>query len=166
MMRKKTALIVAGCLLLCLVVLREIGVIDANLYRSTLSATQTAVIGQTSRGEEKHFSYHLTIKQKNKTLDSHSHSYNNLPPIEIEATLEEPVYSGNCTLPFMKNFRMKYVCEFTTATSPTERTVHGKIDGEVTAKIQGLCSRRKARALAFEEAKKQVASYLQQQLDL
>jgi hypothetical protein len=166
MMRKRRALIVIGCLLLCFVVLREIGVVDTNLYKSTLSASQTAVIAQTSRGEEKHFSYHLAIKHENEMVDNHSHSYNNLPPIEIEATLEEPVYSGNCTLPFMKNFRMTYLCTFTTVKSPTERLVHGKINGEVTARIHGLCSRRKARELAFEEAKRQVVSYLQQQLNL
>ena len=166
MTRKKIALIVIGCVVLCLVVLRESGVVDANLYKSTLSTTQTAVIAQTNRGEEKHFSYHLALRHKNATLDEHLHSYNNLPPIEIEATLEEPFYSGNCSLPFTKNFRMTYLCKFTTVKSPTDRTVHGKIDGEVTAKIHGLCSRRKARELAFEEAKKQVVSYLQQQLDL
>jgi hypothetical protein len=166
MTKKRIALIVAGCLFLCLVVLREIGVIDVNLYRSALAATQTATMGQTTRGEEKHFSYHLAVKSQNETLGSYFHSYNNLPPIEVEATLEEPVYSGNYFLPFAKTFRMTYSCTFSTTTSPSEHAVNGKIQGEVTAKIRGLCSCRKARELAFEEAKKQVLSYLQNQLNL
>ena len=108
MTKKRIALIGVGCLFLCLVVLREIGVIDVNLYRSALAVSQTATMGQTTRGAENHFSYHLAVKSQNETLGSYFHSYNNLPPIEVEATLEEPVYSGNYLLPFAKTFRMTF----------------------------------------------------------
>jgi len=116
-------------------------------------------------GHEKHFSYHLTVKHKNETLHNHTYLYNNLPLIEIEATLEDPVYSGNCVWPLVKNFKMTYQCKFTTTKSPSGHTVNGQIEGEVTARIHGLCSRRKAKELAFEEAKKQIASYFQEQLN-
>src|SRR5215467_2672828 len=106
MNRKKIAILVIGSVLLGLAVLRETGVVDANLYKSNLTASQSATKGDTYSGAEKHFSYHLTIKHKNQTLQSQTFSYNNLLPIEIEATLDDPVYSGNCILPLIKNFKM------------------------------------------------------------
>lgn len=131
-----------------------------------MSSSQSTSKSQTNPGKEKHFSYHLAIKYKNMTLHSHTHLYNNLPTIEIEATLEEPVYSGNIALPLIKNFKMTYQCKFTTIKSTSGHTVDGKIEGKVTAKIHGLCSHRKAKDLAFEEAKKKIASYFQKQLNL
>jgi len=166
MKRKKLALLVICCLLLSFVVLREIGVVDVNLYKSILSASQSASMDQSGPSQEKHFSYHLTIKYKNKILHNDTHLYNNLPPIEIEATLEEPVYSGNCVLPLVKTFKMTYQCEFITTKSSSGRTVEGTVEGEVTAKVHGLCSRRKAKELTFEEAKKQIVSYFQKQLNV
>jgi hypothetical protein len=166
MKRKKIVILVIGCVLLGLVGLRETGVVDANLYKSKLSTLQSATEGETYLGEEKHFSYHLIIKRKNQTLHSQIYSYNNQLPIEIEATLEEPVYSGNCGLPLSKDFKMAYQCEFTTMEPLSEHTIKGKIQGEVTAVIYGLCSRRKAKELAFEEAKKQIISYFQNQPNL
>jgi len=166
MKRKKLALLVIGCVVLCLAVLREIGVVDVNLYRSALSTSQSSSKSQVRSGQEESFSFHLTLKHKNETLLNHSHSYNGLPPIEIEATLADPVYSGNCVLPLAKNFKLAYQCEFTTTKSPSGHEVNGKIEGQVTATIHGLCSRKKAKELAFDEAKKQIASYFQKQLNL
>ena len=166
MKRKKLTLLVIGCVLLCLVVLREIGVVDVNLYKSILSTSQSSTKSQTNPGENKHFSYHLIVKHKLETLFRHTYMYDNLPPIEIEATQEAPVYSGNYVLPFVKNFKMTYQCEFTTTKSPSGHTVEGQLKGEVTAKVHGFCSRMKAKELAFEEAKKQIASYFQTQLNL
>lgn len=158
MKRKNVALKILVGLVLCLI-LREFGLIDASFYRSNLSSTRSQTT-QSNRGQSnvggKHFSFNLTIKHHNQKLDSLSHSYNSLPPLEIEATLEEPVYSGTTALPLVKNFTMTYQCKFTTLTSPNEQSVSGTIEGKVTAKIQGLCSRKKARELAFEEAKKQI----------
>jgi len=108
----------------------------------------------------------VAIEYKNKTLHSHTHSYHNAPTIEIEATLEEPVYSGNNALPLVKNFMMTYHCGFTTVKSPSGHRVNGQIEGEVTAKVYGLCSHKKAKELASEEARKNIASYFQQQLNL
>src|SRR5215469_4477062 len=161
MKRKKIAILVIGSVLLGVAVLRETGAIDASVYKSNLSVSQTTTKSDTYSGDEKHFSYHLTIKHTNQTLQSQTYSYNNLLPIEIEATLEDPVYSGNCILPLIKNFKMAYQCEFTTVGPSSEHKIKGKIQGEVTAVIHGLCSRRKAKELAFEEAKKQIISYFQ-----
>jgi hypothetical protein len=96
-----------------------------------------------------------------KTLANSTHSYNNLPPIEIEAVLDEPIYSGNYVLPLVKNFKMTYLCKFTTTKSSSGHEVEGKIKGEVEGKIRGYCSRRKAKELVFAEAEKQITSYFQ-----
>jgi hypothetical protein len=162
MKRKKAALLIIGCLIICLIVLRESGAIDASSYKSALSISQTSTVSRTGPGEGNHFSYHVVVMHNGQTLYGRTHfSQDNLPPIEIEATLGEPVYSGNCALPLMKNFKMAYQCEFKTVKSPGGTAVAGKIEGEVTAAIYGPCSRRKARALAFEDAKEQVISCFQ-----
>lgn len=174
MNRKETALLIIGCVLLCLIVLRESGVINASLYKSALTVSQTATTGQSHSGEKNHLSYHLVLRYKNETLDDLTYKNETLddlthssdhPPIEIEATLGEPVYSGNSALPLVKNFKMTYECPFKTVKSPGGNAVTGKIKGEVTVTIHGFCSRREARKMAFEEAKKEVNHYLQN-LDL
>ena len=158
-------LLVIGCAILCLEGLREFGVLDVNLYKSALSASQSATIAQSYTGEESHFSYHLTVNYRNAPLYADMHSYNNdVSPIEIAATFDEPVYSGNSLLPLAKDFKMTYQCKFTSAKSPGGRNVHGQIGGEVKAQIYGLCSRRKARELAFSEARQEIISYFQKQL--
>ncbi|GAB6091651.1 hypothetical protein [Spirochaeta dissipatitropha] len=160
MNKKKLSLIAIGCVLLCLVVLREIGVVDLNLYISTLSTSQVATRYNTYPEQEQQFSYQLIVTQNNETLFDYTHIYNNQPPIQINGVLDEPIYSGNFVLPLVKNFRMTYQCEFNTTNSPDGHTVSGKIEGEVTAEIFGFCSRRKAKELAFEKVMKQMISVL------
>lgn len=163
MKRKKLflALIVICGLLLGLGVLREVGVVDAAWYKSKMSTSQFTSKAQSG---PKELSYRLTIKHRDETLQNLSHSSNGRPPIDIEATLDEPVYSGNAGMPLVKNFKMKYQCTFKTPNPVDQQDVSGKIEGEVTAAIHGLCSRRKARELAFAEAKKQIMEYFQKQL--
>ena len=151
-MKKKRVLIIVGCLLACLLVLREFGIVDANLYTSKISASQSSSIRATHHGEEKSFSYQLTVKYQGETLTNLQHNYNDLPSIDIEATLAEPVYSGNYLLPIVKHFKMTYQCEFATTNATSTHTVQGKIEGKVVANIDGFCSRLKAKELALEEA--------------
>lgn len=55
---------------------------------------------------------------------------------------------------------MTYRCTFTTTESPDGHEIEGTIKGKVEAAIHGYCSRIKAKELAFEQAEKQIASYL------
>lgn len=165
MKSRKWGLLIAGALILCFVVLREIGVIDVNWYKSMLSASQKVSLSEQYSGHQKHFSYDLTIQYKSQTLKRHSHAYDNQPPIEIKAVIEEPVYSGSYVWPLVKNFTMTYRCTFDTTNSQGGRKVAGKIEGEIKATVHGLCSQRKAKELAFGEAKNQIVTYLQTQLD-
>lgn len=161
-MKKKRILLIIGGVLVCLLILRETGVLDINLYHSAMTSSQSATKSQTNPGEEKRFSYHVVVNHKTQGVSGQMFHYDNLPPIEIEATLEDPVYSGNFVLPFVKNFEMTYQCEFTTTKSPSGHEVEGQIKGQVSAKIYGFCTRAKAKELAFEQATKQITSYFQQ----
>jgi len=160
-----TGSVLAG-LVVCVLVLREAGILDVHLYKSALSASQFASKSDINPGPEKHFSYTLTIKRGSQVLERSVHTWDNLPQMEIEAVIEEPVYSGSYSLPFVKSFTMTYRCTFDTTSSPTARKISGEIKGEVKATFHGLCTTGKAKELAFGEAKKQVASYLRQQLDM
>lgn len=162
----RRVLLIICCVLLCLVILREIGIVDVHLYKSVLLASQSATKTHLHTGQEKQVSYHLTVKHRRETFHTHTHSYNNLPPIEIEAVLEEPVYSGNFSLPLIKNFKMPYLCAYETTNSPSGSQISGRIEGEVNVSIRGFCSRRKAKEVALQEAKKQITSYFQKQFNL
>ncbi len=161
MKRKKRVVLVLGGIILLLAALREIGVVDVHLHKSMLSASQFSTMGQSNSANEENFSYHMDLKYQEKTIHTFAHSAGKLPPIEIEAILEEPVYSGNSALPLFKNFKMTYECNYSTIKTSSGHTVQGEIEGEVVAKIYGFCSRRKAKELAFEKAKEQIADYLQ-----
>ena len=161
MKRNKQILLIIVGIFLCLFVLREIGIFDLHLYKSRMSSSHSSTLSQVKPGKEEHFSYHVTLKYSGETLDNYIHSYNNLPPTEIEAVLDEPLYSGNYVLPLVKNFKMTYLCKITTMKSLNGYKAEGKIEGEVEGRIHGLCSQRKAKELAVAEAKKQIASYFQ-----
>ena len=161
MKRGKRILLIVLCVLLCLFVLREIGIVDVNLYKSRLSNKYSHTKNHVNLGQEKHFSYHVTLKQGSEIIGNYQHSYDNLPQVEIEAVLDEPIYSGNYALPFVKNFKMTYLCNFTTMKSAGGHEIKGQIKGEVEGEIRGFCSRRKAKELAFEKAKKQMTDFCQ-----
>lgn len=163
MKRKKLSLVIICALLLCLAALREIGIFDVHLYKSFISTSQSFTKSHANIGQEEKFSYHLEVKHNQKILHSYMHTHGNLPKIEIEAVIKEPVYTGNVAMPLIKQFNMTYLCEFTTKESTGRHTVNGKIEGKVAAKIRGLCSRKKAKELAFNEAIKNIISYFQDQ---
>lgn len=148
-----------------IVVFRESGILDINLYGSVISSSNKLTKKLTTPGKETRFSYNLTIKHGNEIIASHCHIYDSLPPIEILAIISEPVYSGNYYWPLVKVFKMKYQCEFAGSKDPTGFIVAGNISGEVNARLNGFCSRNKAKALALEEARKQIIISLQNSLN-
>ncbi len=166
-MTKKRVLIVLSGLLILLFILREVGILNVNLYTSAISASQKASMSHShaSSEEEGAFSYHLTVKHGKDTLFEHTLTHDGMPPIEIKVVLDEPEYSGNYVAPLFKNFTMPYHCTFSTPDSKGNHEIDGKIDGEVNARIRGLCSRAKAKQLAFDYAKDQITEYLTKQLN-
>ncbi|MFA6715520.1 MAG: hypothetical protein WCS27_09090 [Victivallaceae bacterium] len=162
---KKKILFIVGCVFVLSIILREIGIFDFNFYSFQMSSTQSSQKNQTNMGKKKGFSYHLVVKYKSETILNYTHLYTGThPPIEIKANLAEPVYSGNYALPFVKNFQITYQCNFASVKSSQNQTIKGKVEGTVTARIRGFCSRIKAKELAMNEAKKRIKSYFQTQL--
>lgn len=107
----------------------------------------------------------MVVKYKSETIFKHTHIYDGMhPPIEIEAELQDPLYSGYYALPLFKDFQMTYRCDFSSVKSSQTSTIKGKVAGKITARIHGFCSRAKAKKLALKEAKKQIKSYFQTQL--
>ncbi len=152
-------LLIVCCLLWFLIILRGLGIVDINFYQSMLSSQYSASKSQVNPGKEKNFSYHVTLKYKDKTLDSHFHLYDTNSPVEILAELDKVSYSGNYFLPLIKNFKMTYLCNIKTLESSNKNKVVGKIEGVVEGKIFGFCSRAKAKEIVFNEAKKNITSY-------
>ena len=164
--KKKKILLIIGCAFLCLVVLREFGILDVNLHKSLFSTSQFVIKRYENAGEKtKHFSYSVTVKHQNEIVFTHTQIHDNLPPIEVEVIINKPVYQGNFFMPLIKDFKMSYLGEYKTTDSPNGYGLNGEIKGDVTAKILGLCSRKKAKDLAFNEAKKQIESYFQSQFN-
>jgi len=165
---QKPILLVIFSIIALLFVLREFGIWNANLYKSNLSVEQSAhKTQQTKSGDDKYFSYHLVIKDSSQTIFETTHYYETNKPIDIVAILDAPVYSGNYKLPFVKSFEMSYACSFSTHTnSPSDRRIEGKVEGNVDTNIRGLCSRQKAKQIAYEKAKDQIQSYFKNQMNL
>lgn len=164
-MKRKPILIAIVLLLLTLVILRETGILGINFYRSELKTKHTALQTVEQQGDTRPISYHLTVKYRNKTFFESTHTSDNPSPVEVEAMLEEPTYTGNTWLPFSKNFEMVYLCTFTATKAPAELKAEGKIEGKVTATIRGLCSRAQARDLTLQEAKNYIQSYFQKEFN-
>jgi len=130
-----------------------------------MSSSQHASKNYESSGDESNFSYYLVMKHNDETIHSHTHIYNDKPQITIVAALEEPVYSGNYYLPFVKNFKMTYQCVYKTTKSESGQSVQGEIGGEISAEFSGLCTRKKAKELVFDHARKNVKKYLKDNLN-
>ena len=161
MKKGKWILLIIVGLLLCLMILREAGIIHVNVYKSMFSSSHSSSKSRVNIGQQEGFSYHVTLKCADQIIGDYMHTYNNLPPIEIEAVLDEPVYSGSYAVPLVKHIKMTYQCSYKTTRSSDGREVDGQIKGQVEGRIDGFCSRNYAKQLAFNQAKKQIATYLQ-----
>jgi hypothetical protein len=158
----KLVLILLG--VFCFVVLRSWGV-DLKLYKAALVASQqTSRTDVTPAGQEKNYSYRVSLKCGHRMLGDYWHRNTNAPMIYIEAVMDEPVYSGNYYMPFVKNFTMSYTCTFATAMSFSGRKVEGTIKGTIAASVYGLCGQRLAKRLAFNRAVEGIMSHFRKDL--
>lgn len=157
-MRKK--IIITFSLILCVVViLRQVGLLDINLYKSQIGTNQSIITSKGTDSKEK-YSFHMVFKNQDKILGEHIYDDGKSLPINIESNLLEVNYSGNYRLPFFKSFKVKYKCDIRTLNSTSDVNVSGKIEGEINAKFIGLCSVRKVKAVILEEITKSVMNGL------
>ncbi len=154
---KRTCVAVALIVVLLLAA-REIGWLDFNLHTSNITATHTAGLNRSQLRDEDSFSYNFSLLQGGEVLYTYNYTVHGSAPMIIDAVLETPVYTGNTGMPFIKDFKMEYVCDFSTVNSPNESSLSGSFSGTVNARILGLCSRRTARQLALDSATKYIQS--------
>ena len=145
-----------------LIALRLVGIIDFNLYRSSINSNQTASMAYS----EKKATYRIEFEYNDKNIDTHMIMNDNQELVPVIVKIEEYNFSGNYFMPFYKAFTTTYKCKFKTVNMNTdnvfteENQISGEIEGTVISEIKGICSIKKAKNLAIEEAISSMKSYV------
>lgn len=139
------------------VILRQVGLLDINFYKSWIGTNQRIVTGKRYSNSNKSFSFNLVLKNQDEILAQHLNvDGESSPSVDIECRLEEILYSGNYRLPLYKTFKVKYKCEITTVKSVSNISANGTIEGDINARIIGLCSTKKVRDIIRKEITKSI----------
>lgn len=153
-MKKKVVIIIA--VIICIIViLRQIGWLDLNLYKSEIGINQSIATSK-NIGSSESYSFNLTLKHQESILGIYTYEDGKTPKTSIECRIGDITYSGNYRLPFYKVFKVNYKCDTVTVESVSDVNVHGTVQGEINAKIIGLCSVRKVKEIVFNEITKSV----------
>ena len=161
---KKKIIIVVAFVIGITIILRQIGWLDINLYKSEFGNNQSLYTSKKNIDTKESFSFNLAFKNQDKILAQLIYDDSKSSPISIECKLEEMVYSGNYRLPFYKVFKVKYKCDITTVKSDLDKNVEGKVEGDINAKIIGLCSTKKVKDVIIKEITKSVMDVLPRHL--
>lgn len=157
---KKKIIIVAAFIFGITIIFRQVGWFDINLYKSELGNTQSIYTSKKNIGTKESFSYILTLRNQDKILTQHIYDDGKSPRISIECKLEEMNYSGNYRLPFYKVFKVEYKCNIITVEPDSGKSVKGKVEGDINAKIIGLCNTKKVKDIVLKEITKSVMNIL------
>jgi hypothetical protein len=160
MTRTRIILLIIALVVVLLLVARETGVVRLNASVNAFNTSQSAHHTRTHAGEAQPLSYDITLTRAGKTWMEHRRIILGSPRVHIDGELTDITYTGNDWLPLYKSFTMTYQCDFTTPADEESHTVKGSISGEVQARLTGPTTRREARRLALEEAKKQIREYI------
>jgi hypothetical protein len=152
--KKRRILLLILILVLLLNVLRLVGIIDFNLYRSSINSNQTASIANST----KLGTYRIEFEYNNKIIYTHNIIKDNQESIPVVVEIEEYNFTGNYYMPFFKKFTTTYKCTFKTSNMSSgnaftgENQIRGEVEGTVISEIKGICSIKKAKDLAIEKA--------------
>jgi hypothetical protein len=146
-------------LLVTVIGLRLAGVFNFDIYKASFETAHSAQSSFTPGDEDKTANYHFTVQYDGESLSDHILRHGAGPMLEVTATVDEPTVSGGMSQPFVKHFSMEVPCHFSSPDTPGQPRFKGNAKVVVKAKIHGLCSARKARELAFAEAKKTLGTY-------
>ncbi len=143
---------------------REVGLLGLNFHKTDTDASLTF-----SRHTERNgapdgpISFRARILRGERLWLEHTRVILRAPRIEIEGQLDDVTFIGNDWLPFMKSFTLEYSGGLATVASGEESPIQftGTIEGSLTVRIRGFCSRREARRLALEDARERVQKALQ-----
>lgn len=161
--KKRRILLLILIFVLLLIVLHLVGVIDFNLYKSSINLNQTASIGNTKKSGK----YRIEFEYNNKKIYTHiimNNSNQELVPVIVK--IEEYNFTGNYFMPFYKKFTTTYKCTFKTSNMSTdsvftqENQISGEVEGTVVSEIKGICSIKKAKNLAIEKAVNSMKNYV------
>jgi hypothetical protein len=143
---------------------REVGLLGLNFHKIDTDASLTLSHHTERNGTpEGPLSFRARILRGERLWLEHTRVILRAPRIEIEGQLDEVTFTGNDWLPFMKNFTLEYSGDLATV-APTEESpiqFAGTIEGSLTMRIRGFCSRREARRLALDGARERVQKALQ-----
>ncbi|MCB2290883.1 hypothetical protein LGK97_14140 [Clostridium sp. CS001] len=160
--KKRRILLLILIFILLLIVLRLVGVIDFNLYSSSINSNQTASIANSKKTGK----YRIEFEYNNKNIYTHIIMNDNQELVSVIVKIEEYNFTGNYFMPFYKKFTTTYECTFKTSNMNTdnifteENQISGKIEGAVVSEIKGICSIKKAKNLAIEKAVNSMKAYV------
>jgi len=152
MKKKHKIVLVAVLIIIVSLVMREMGIIDFNLYKSQSNAKYTQTMAK--RGDTSgSFTVVINWRREGQEPDAANENV-------ITANLTELKVAGNTWLPFYKNAKTSYRFDYNTLTG----NIKGNLKGEVTMRVLGMCSHRKLVGLIKKEAEKQINQYFEERL--
>lgn len=101
--------------LFILIALRLVGIIDFNLYRSSINSNQTASMAYS----KKEAAYRIEFEYNDRNIDTHMIMNDNQELVPVIVKIEEYNFSGNYFMPFYKEFTTTYKCKFKTSNMNT-----------------------------------------------
>jgi len=150
--------------LLLLVVLRELGVLNLNLYKSEVVTDRTGVSDLSiPAGAGSSLSYDLIIFYDGEYVSSSSRRVGAAPTLEIEVDVL-PKVSGNYWAPLYKSFSVEFSTAFESATLDSQYVFRGGVTGTTRVTVIGLCTRHKAFELVRGEIVEVMQAYFENQL--
>ncbi len=161
MTRTRLALVLLAFLCVLLLVARETSSLRLNAHTTQMSRSQSSHWAVSNHDGGNGLGYDIKLLRNGRAWMEHRRVILGQPRIQIEGELKDVVYAGTDWMPLYKNFSMTYVCDF--ATPPSEEvgpSLQGSISGEIEIRITGFCSRREARRIAMNEAKKGIREYI------
>lgn len=160
--KKRPLLLLILIFVLLLIVLRLVGIIDFNLYSSSINSNQTASFANSKKSGK----FKIEFEYNNKIIYTHNIMNDNEEFVPVVVKIEEYNFTGNYFMPFYKKFTTTYKCTFKTSNMSTdnvfteENQISGKVEGTVVSEIKGICSIKKSKDLAIEKAFNSVKDYV------
>ena len=167
----KQIVIVGLILAIVLFASREMGIVDASLYRSRTSATHSASQQRSISHSDTRFTrrVEISVAEGNETIYSRAMETATTPVGLMESNgITVPIHGemhfgpieGNPYIPLKKQLSLTYSCTLVDATAEADYEYIIKMGGSVDVTISGPCSSRKAVELAKEAAREKVGSFL------
>lgn len=170
-LNRRRVILISLMILVLVIVLRESGVVDLSLYRSTSNAMYSESFNRGIPGSDSRYTklVELVVVHDGETVYRNSINLGTVPEGKSEAEgitvpmrgeLEITQTGGNAFIPLRKTLEFEYSCTLTDDAPVEGYDVSIEMSGNVAMKIEGLCSRTKALKLAQDEVYSQMAGIL------